>query len=132
MTFNDIEEALGRHLAAMTNCPPIAWENRVSGHDSPYLTARRIPTARIDDTLDCIGAYESGIYLVTIIADGGGFTTEANTIAQQVADHFPKGLRLPAGAGNLVMNRAPEPVPGFHDKAKHWCVPVRFYYQTEG
>ena len=135
MTLNDIETALGQHLEGMANCPPIAWGNKTPKDDPmplPYLRTLHQPVTRIQPTVDCsVPEDKTGIWLVTVIAKSDKSTTQANDLAEAVAQRFRAGTRLGAGSGNVLIDRA-EPVAGFHDEANNWSVPVRINYQTEG
>ena len=132
MTLNEIETALGQHLAGMANCPPIAWGNKSADHALPYLRTLHSPVTRIQPTVDCsVPEDKTGIWLVTVVTESDMFTTEANAIAEAVAQRFRAGTRLDAGSGKLLIDRA-QPVDGFHDEANNWAVPVRMNYKTEG
>lgn len=132
MTFDEINNALSQHLLGITDCPPVAWQNGKTPDTLPYLVAKHIPVSRDDDTTDGTGAIQNGIFMVTVVTESGDLGAAANALAQQIADRFPKGRRVPAGMGKLVFNYAAEPVAGFHDKAENWCVPLRARYITEG
>ena len=132
MTLNEIETALGQHLEGMSNCPPIAWGSKSADHALPYLRTLHSPVTRIQPTVDCsVPEDKTGIWLVTVVAESDMFTTEANTIAEAVAQRFKAGTRLDAGSGKVLIDRA-QPVDGFHDEANNWAVPVRINYKTEG
>jgi len=141
MTLDEIETALGQRLAAMTNCPPIAWGNKTPPWDHPnstqpkpktYLRTLHNPVSRIQPVVDCdYPEDKTGIWLVTVVAESDKFTTEANGIAEAIAQQFREGTRLSAGSGNVLIERA-EPVAGLHDEANNWTVPVRMTYKTEG
>ena len=131
MTFQEISDALAQHLLGITDCPPIAWQNGDTPSGLPYLIAKHIPVSREDDTIDCTGPIQNGMFMVTVVTQRGDLGEAANTLAQQIADRFKKGVRITAGAGKLAFNFAAEPVEGFHDKAENWCVPVRARYITE-
>lgn len=130
MNFAEIEREIGRHLEAMADCPPIAWENKDFPPSFPYIEFRHAPTTRLDETVDCTGPIEVGIVLLTVVTKQDAFTNEALDLAQSVADHFPKGLRL-AGTGGTVLIYAPAaPASGFVD-GNAWRLPVRVFYMTE-
>ncbi len=131
MTFNEIEAAIGKHLADMTDCPPIAWPNKDFTPAGTYLEFRHAPNERRDDTISGGYAYQIGIALVTVVTARDGFTSEANTIAQAVADRFPKALRLTAGSGKVVINAPASPGSGFVDGV-YWRQPIVINYLTEG
>lgn len=130
-TFAEIETAIGQHLGGMANVPPIAWPNRpfTPGTD-PYLEFRHAPNGSVDPVIAGGFAYQLGLALITVIVPAGGFTTAANTIAQAVADRFPKALRLTAGAGRVVINAPTSLATPFQDGA-YWRQPVRVSYITE-
>lgn len=131
MTLNDIETAIGKHLADMTDCPPIAWPNKDFTPAGTYLEFRHAPNERRDDTISGGYAYQIGIALVTVVTARDGFTTEANTIAQKVADRFTKALRLTAGSGDVLINAPASLGTGFVDGV-YWRQPITISYLTEG
>ena len=130
MNFVDIETALGQHLEAMTDCPPIAWPNKDYEPNGLYVEFTHSPTTAIDDTIDCVGPYYIGLVLITVIAPLDGFTTQSLEVAHAIATRFPKGLRLDAGDGKVLVNAAPSLVPAFKDGV-NWRQPVRIAYITE-
>jgi len=131
VTFNDIETAVGQRLQSMPGCPPIAWPNQDYNPNGTYIEFRHSPNQRIDPVLGGGGApYQTGIFLLTVVVRAGGFATAANTLAQQIADRFPKALRLPAGGGNVVISAAASLATPFQDGA-YWRQPVRVFYTTE-
>lgn len=130
MTNNEIETAIGQHLADMFDCPPIAWPNKDFVPDLPYIEFRHAPNERYDDTADCSGAVQLGIALATVVSDRDAFSTEANDIAQDIADRFPKGLRIAAGSGNVLINQPCAFGSPFVDGV-YWRQPVTIRYMTE-
>jgi hypothetical protein len=130
MTDNDIENAIGQHLAAMTNCPPIAFPDKDFTPNGPYIEMRHVPGERFDDTIDAIGAIQTGIILLTAVTPAGGFATAANTIAGAIAARFPKALRLAAAGRTVLINAPASPGTPFTDGA-YFRKPVRVFYITE-
>lgn len=131
MNIGDIESALGQHLADMVDVPPIAWANKSANLEKPYLTTLHAPVSQINPTLDGSVAVDSlGLWLVTVVAEGNAFTTQANAVAQSIADHYRQGGRI-AGTGGTVLIERVAIVGGFHDQAENWNVPVRISYRTE-
>lgn len=129
MKLTATEIALAQRLEAMPNCPPIAWPNRVFNTPPPYLEFRHSSTAVNDESLDGTRPYRMGLALVTVIIAADQFTTPANTIADAIEEHFPKGLRLPITGGEVLITKPSEAVPGFMDGV-YWRIPVRITYQT--
>lgn len=130
MTVNELETAVGQRLEGMTDCPPIAWPNQDFTPDGTYIEFRHAPNERIDETYDATGVRQTGIFLLTVVVQSGGFTTSANTIAQAIADRFAKALRLTAGSGKVVINAPSSLTTPFQDGA-YWRQPVRVFYVTE-
>lgn len=128
MTFDSIEQAIGLRLAALDK--PVAWPNADFTPNGTYIEFRHVPGERYDDTVDAIGAIQTGIVLLTVVIRSGAFATEANTIAQAIADLFPKALRIPAGTGNVVITAPASPGTPFQDGA-YFRKPVRVFYITE-
>ena len=129
MTFDQIETAVGQHLRGMGSTP-IAWPNQNYTPTGTYIEFRHSPGDRFDDTIDAAGAIQTGIFLLTVVVKAGGFATAANALAQQIADRFPKALRLAAGGGNVVIYAPSALGTPFQDGA-YWRQPVRVFYITE-
>lgn len=130
MTFNEIETAVGQRLAGMANVPPIAWPNADFTPSGTYIEFRHSPGTRFDDTIDATNPSQTGIFLLTVVTRSGGFNTAANTLAQQIADRFPKALRMTAGSGKVLITAPSSLAPPFQDGA-YWRQPVRVSYLTE-
>jgi hypothetical protein len=129
MTFNDIETAVGQRLQTMGSTP-IAWPNKDFTPNGTYIEFRHSPGQIIDPVLGGGQPNQTGIFLMTVVVKAGGFNTAANTLAQQIADRFPKALRLTAGSGKVVISAASSLGPPFQDGA-YWRQPVRIFYTTE-
>lgn len=131
MTFAEIENALGQRLVAVAGNVPIAWPNKDFVPSTPYFEFRHTPVDRVDDTTSGGFAYQTGIVLITVVADRDKFATEANGLAQTIADGFPKALRLTAGTGTVLINAPSAPATPFVDGV-YYRLPVRVTYITEG
>jgi hypothetical protein len=131
MTFNEIETAIGQRLEGMTDCPPIAWPNKDFTPNGTYLEFRHAPNERRDDVISGGYPFQIGIALITVVTARDSFTTTANGLAQDIADRFPKALRLTAGSGNVVINAPANLGNGFVDGV-YWRQPVSISYITEG
>lgn len=131
MTEQEIENAIGQHLEAMANCPPVAWPNQDFTPNGNYIEFRHVPGERFDDTIDAIGAIQTGIVLLTAVTASGGFASAANAIAAQIATRFPKGLRLAAGDATVLIQAPANPGTAFQDGA-YFRKPVSVRYITEG
>lgn len=129
MNENDIEHAIGQHLAGMGSTP-ISWPNDDFTPNGTYIEFRHAPGDRFDDTIDATGAIQTGIVLLTAVTRSGAFANEANALAAQIANRFPKALRLDAGGGTVVITAPASPGTPFQDGA-YFRKPVRVFYITE-
>lgn len=130
MTLDEIETALGQRLAGMSGVPDIAWPNKAFTPDGTYIEFRMAPTETVDPVVSGGYEYELGICLLTVVTAAGNFTGASNTVAEAIKQRFPKGLRLTAGDGNVVINAPPSRGTPFQDGA-YWRQPVRISYITE-
>lgn len=133
MNFVTIEQALGMQLVGMSPSYPVAWPNKdydpkASGA-VPYLEFRHVPASVTDESIDASMHVQTGLALITVVVSRDGFSTDANDIAQAVADMFPMGLRIDAGSGVVMITKPAEPVAGFVD-GTYWRQPVRVNYRT--
>jgi hypothetical protein len=129
MNDNDIEQAIGQHLRAMGSTP-IAWPNQDFTPNGTYIEFRHVPGDRYDDTTDAAGAIQTGIILLTAVVRSGAFANEANALAAQIAQRFPKALRLAANGGTVLITAPASPGTPFQDGA-YFRKPVRVFYITE-
>lgn len=129
--MNGIEKAVGQHLTGMPDCPPVAWPNKDFTPNGTYIEFRHAPNERIDNTIDAVGAYQTGLFLLTVVSEKNKFTTASNAIAKKVADRFAKATRLDAGEdGTVVISAPPSPGTGFPDSG-YWRQPITIPYLTE-
>ena len=85
--FTKISAALDGHLNTMTSKPPIAWPNDAYEPVIGTLYAR--PTNLQGDTFAETGFDRTnGIYQIDIFAPSGKGKSEANTMADLIADRF--------------------------------------------
>lgn len=131
MNFVTIEQALGMQLVGMAPSYPVAWPNKDYDPKGalPYIEFRHVPASVTDDSIDASMHVQTGLALITVVVSRDGFSTDANDIAQAVADRFPMGTRIPAGDGSVMITKPPEPVAGFTDGI-YYRLPVRVNYRT--
>ena len=130
MTLAEIEDAVGQHLAAMPQCPPIAWPDQSIEAPRPVIEFRHIPASVTDETLAGERAIWRGQFLLTVMTRRGGLAKDARAIAANIAARFPQALRLSAGDGVVLIRKPAEPRAGFPD-GSDWRLPVVIDYQTE-
>lgn len=131
MTLQDIETAIGQYLQGMSGAPDIAWPNKDFKPNGLYIEFRHTPNTVVDGTTNGGFEYHIGIALLTVVAPVNAFSGAANSLAQGIADRFPKALRLTAGTGKVLINAPTSFGTPFPDGA-YWRQPVRISYITEG
>lgn len=133
MDFSQIETALGQRLRnGLSSTIPIAWQNDdFTPGTVPYVEFVHSPTSRDDDTITGNYAIQLGLCIITVVAPRGQFTTASLGLAKTIAALYPKGLRLAAGTGTVLIYKPTDIVPGFVD-GTYWRQPLRVSYMTEG
>lgn len=137
MTLDEIETAVGQHLAGLDDVPTIVWPNlRKGGEDNPptrpYLEFRHSPGVAEDITITGDSPVRHrGIFLISVVTDLGQTTGAANGLAQLILGGFPKGLRLTAGDGFVLIENTPNASAGFRDGV-NWRMPITVRYRTAG
>lgn len=124
----DISQTLGQRLAGMTDCPPIAWENKDASPARPYLAVEMVRVSRRAPGLSGGAVIARGFMQVTVVTAVDKWAYPAERLAQQVADRFPKALRLAGPSGGYVtVTEAPDIKQGYRD-GPDWRVPVQIDY----
>lgn len=71
----------------------------------------------------------TGIYQVTVLAPLGGTKGPGMAAAKQVAEHFPRGMRLTHASGLKVTILRASQGPGFK-RNDRWAIPVSIRYRS--
>lgn len=124
-----ISIALGAHLEGMLPEPTIAWPNQKITPAMPYLFVQVVRGGRTDPSVAGDFAISNGQFVVTVVSELDEFSVAAESLADDVAAHFPMGLRLPVTGGEITIMQPPEVLQGFPD-AVSWRVPVRITYRA--
>lgn len=131
MNAADISKALGQHLMTLADIPTVVWENK-DKPDSvarPYLVTQMVRVSRRSLGLNGGGVVARGYMQVTIVGDLDQFANAAETLADSVAAHFPKALKLTENGGVVTISDAPNILPAMRD-GSDWRVPVHIDYVT--
>lgn len=126
MNETDIQQALQTRLAD-ADIAPVVYENQDANPARPFLFVQHVPGEANDPALAGGGERYSGFMAVTVVIAESQFVTRANTLAEQVRLLFPKGLRLPAGGGNVTISQAMQRFAGFQD-VLDYRLPLRIPY----
>lgn len=126
---SNISIALGERLQTMFPEPRIAWPNQKTTLDMPYLFVQVVRVSRTDPTVEATFPISNGQFVVTVVSELDEFSVDAEGLADDVAEMFPMGLRLPVTGGEITIMQPPEVLQGFPD-AVSWRVPVRITYRA--
>lgn len=121
-TIKAISDALKTRLSALEGKPPTIWENQEKDPAKfpapPLLLVQllRNPPVRLTHR----GGHQlSGQLQVTVLLSENKYTSAAETIAEQIAQHFPSGLRL----GQIEIPARANITTGYSDPP-YWRLPV--------
>jgi len=123
----DVETAIRLQLSTL-GTTPIAWPNEDFSSEPPYLELNVLHNDTTRLTIDQFNR-RPVIAQVTVNWALNSGTSQANDLADAIADHFPTDLRMPVTSGTLRVTKAPVAGQGFADKAA-WRIPVSIYMET--
>jgi hypothetical protein len=131
MTPEQIETAIGAHLATMAGAPVIVRGNQNADPARPFIAFSHSPVMRNRLSLSGAGAVvERGFVALSIVTAWGTNGTAANGFAAAITARFPKGLRLAAGSGLItITDDARIAGPGYHDM-QDWRLPMQIDYRA--
>jgi|AntRauTorckE5430_2_1112549.scaffolds.fasta_scaffold18345_3 hypothetical protein len=130
MQESDISRVLRARLKAMPDVPPILYENQDKPETMarPYLAVQMVRVSRRNTTINGSGGVMArGFMQVTVVADLDQFSGPAETIADNIAAHFPKALRLTDDTGAVTVLDAPNIMQAMRDESD-WRVSVQIDY----
>lgn len=126
----DISDALTTHLLTLADIPPVVWENTDLPADRtrPYLVVQTVRTSRRSPDLAGGGGVIARGYLqVTIVHEVNATALPAEELADTIAAHFPKGLRIAGGGGEVTVMDEPNILTAYRDGAD-WRLPIQIDY----
>ncbi|QDP60555.1 MAG: hypothetical protein Unbinned338contig1000_48 [Prokaryotic dsDNA virus sp.] len=128
MKTKNIRNAL-KAVIEVANILPAAHENGTT-QARPYIDVK-IASARRENNLLAGGAFlrEIGALDVTVCVDEGTYANAASDYADDIAALFPKGLRIDAPGGVVVITDVPDVRAGFNADAEY-RVPVMVRYEA--
>ena len=126
-----LELAMRRRLLSLSSPGwTVVFQNLDFDEPPPYMVFDLVPTGRSDDTIDGLGPLSEGYVQITIVTLKGSGTREANLKAQQVADHFAYGLRLPIDGGGEITITQPASILGGFPFEANWHRPLRVPFEA--
>jgi len=130
MNEADIEAAIKARFAGGWLVWPIAWPNQNAPGTVPFIVVEIVPTGRSDAALAGGAEIAAGFIMAKVVVQEGVSTDAANRKAQDIADLFPKGLRIAVTGGSVITITKPsEPLQGFN-AGQRWHKPVRITFQV--
>jgi hypothetical protein len=132
MRSTDIANALEARLGTASGLPVVIWENQDALPTTrPYLDFQNVRVSTRDQALAGGAGVSEGYLMITVVADQNAYATGAASIADDVAERYPYGLRLAFDGGHVLITKPPHVMQGFPEGA-YWRVPVRIDYQAFG
>ena len=124
-----IEQALGQRLLSISGLPSVFWENEdvPTGTERPYILSEIVPTSTTDRTIDGAAKRHRGYLMAVLVGDLDKFATPNKVISELITAHFPQGLRLTIGDGEVVITKPPDVKQGFR-VGPSWRLPIRIDY----
>ncbi|PHR93490.1 MAG: hypothetical protein COA78_32835 [Blastopirellula sp.] len=125
----DISKALRERLEAKAGLPPIVYENKDSGAVvRPRLVLTMVRGSRVDPTLTGGGTTRhTGFMQVSIVSELDQHAFPSENLADDIADHFPRGLKLAGESGGTVTISGAEIGIAYRD-GPDWRLPVKIDY----
>lgn len=112
---SEIPDALLTHLGTLEigspplpiAMPDVEFDPKADADsDGRYIEAGYFRNAPAFEGLS-EGVVDQGLLVVSVVWPKGQGVVRMNEVAQQVADHFPKGLQLRSGSTSVKINREP-------------------------
>lgn len=132
MNPNLIDAALEQHLLTLPGAPPIAWED-VSFEPKTgeaYLEVRQLRNTPIDHAITDDMREDFGILQLTAVYPAGGGKVQALELANRLAQHFARPLRLPLdGGARVTVYKSPAIGSGYPDEG-WYRVPVSISWRA--
>lgn len=119
----DIEVVLKAAIDGAGLSWPIAYPNINHDGKKPYIAIQFVRVGRRDDTLAGEQTISRGQMIATVVVSVGTSTRVANEKADQIANLFPMGRRLPVAGGEIVIMKPANIREGFPQDAD-WRTPV--------
>lgn len=131
MTPEQIETAIGAHIATMAGAPTIIRGNQNANPARPFIDFSHHPVMRNRPALSGAGGVvERGFVALSIVAPWGALGTAANGFAAAITARFPKGLTLPAGSGSITITDDARITGAGYRDMQDWRLPMQIDYRA--
>ena len=124
MSFNDASTACRVYLSQMADLPPVAYENTDFEPTAGEVYLREVTIPIRSSGLLMSGSLQENVfyYQVTVYAPKGSSQHQAGKVAEKVANHFARGLKLTRN-GQMVEIHKTQVKGGFQSDS-WYAVPV--------
>lgn len=124
MSFNDASTACRVHLSQMVDLPPVAYENIDFQPTLGEVYLREVTIPTFSTGLLMSGSLQENkfYYQVTVYVPKGSSQPMAVKIADKVADHFARGLKIPRNGLTVEVHKSR--VKGGFPSDSWYAVPV--------
>ncbi|AHD02948.1 phage tail terminator-like protein [Leisingera methylohalidivorans] len=128
---SDISDALAARLEEVVGIPAIIWENEDAepNPEEEYIVVELVRLPPQDATLNGDGTVQRGFMQAAVLTELGQLARRGERLAENIAEHFPKALKLAVPGGKITINRPAFIGKGYRD-GTHWRVPVHIHYQA--
>ena len=130
LTLSQIETAFGQAVAAIPEIDRIAWPSRVIDPARPFVMFQHNPSGWSDRTVTGGDTIPAGSVILTVVSEAGQFGTASNALADTIMALFPKGRRIEAGSGCIVITEPARPIAATMDGAD-WRQVIEIAYTTQ-
>lgn len=128
---SDISDALEARLEEVAGLPTIIWENEDADTDpkKEYVVVEVVRLPPQDSTLNGDGTIHRGYMQAAVLTELGMLARRGERLAENIAAHFLKPLKLDVDGGKVTISRPPFIGKGYKDRT-HWRVPVQIHYEA--
>lgn len=129
MSIKNIAEVLDTHLRTFVGLPGLQTMNTlyVPKHSERYVRATLLPNPKVQLSIGINGRDEiKGIYQIDIFEPLNSGALGVLELADDISEHFPRGLSFALGSGVLHINRASVTAGTRYDKNYMVSVLVEF------
>lgn len=127
----DVRVALSARLASLVMSPvlPVYSENNeIDEGGSAWLETQLFRSS--NDPFGLGGEHRhSGFFQIALVRPQGAGAPTSDRVADLVAAHFPKDLKLVSGSTTIRVTATPTVAGGYQDGNK-WRVPISVYYEA--
>lgn len=130
MKISEIKALLEQKLLAMPSVLPTAFENvPFKPPDGPYQACYHLINSPVDLGIEGTLTEKRGILQVTVRYPEGKGRQQADTMCEQLADHFKPPQIIVGADFRIELNKTASIGSGSPDEGR-WAIPVSIYWRA--